>query len=280
MRIAILFHENERGRRLERYYITHLAKHWGEDGHEVEMVFGPEFVPADIAIVHVNLSVVPEPYLEAAARYPVSVNGRVGDIRKTTVSGNLVRAGDGYDGPAIVKANLNYGGRPERTLAAHPPGRLRRRLSRLGSHLSGRVHMGSQDEYRVYDSATEVPASCFKDDKVVVERFLPERDGEHYVIHNCHFLGDRVTGSCLWSTDPIITQQNIARSEREDSHPGIVAMREQMGFDYGKFDYVIHDGEAILIDANKTTGAEDTTEPRKLERRRFMAEGLYSFLDT
>jgi hypothetical protein len=278
MRIAILFHENECGRRLERYYITHLANHWREDGHNVDMVFGPEVVPADIAVVHVNLSVVPDAYLEAAARYPVSVNGRVGDIRKTTVSANLVREGDGYNGPVIVKANLNYGGRPERLLAAHPPGRFRRRLSRLRSHLKGSVHMGSQDEYRVYESFAEVPGSCFHDDGVVVEKFIPERDGDYYVIHNCHFLGDRVTGSCLWSQDPIITQQNIERSEREDSHPGIVALREAMGFDYGKFDYVMRDGEPILIDANKTTGAEDTTEPRKLERRRFMAEGLYSFI--
>jgi hypothetical protein len=279
MRIAILFHENERGRRLERYYITHLAGHWREDGHEVEIVYGPSFVPADIAVVHVNLSVVPAPYLEAAARYPVAVNGRVGDIRKTTVSANLVHEGDGYDGAVIVKANLNYGGRPERLLAARPPGRLRRRLSRLRSRVTGSVHVGSQDEYRVFDSIAEVPPSCFHDDGVVVEKFIPERDGEHYVIRNCHFLGDRVTGSRLWSLEPIITQQNIARSEREDSHPGIVALREEMGFDYGKFDYVVKDGEPILIDANKTTGAENTTDPRKLERRRFMAEGLYSYLE-
>ena len=94
---------------------------------------------------------------------------------------------------------------------------MRRRFSRVRDNLTGKVHVGPQDEYRVYDTVAEVPPACFKDERVVVERFFPERDGEHYVIHNCHFLGDRVTGSCLWSRDPIITQQNIERSEREEN---------------------------------------------------------------
>jgi hypothetical protein len=32
----------------------------------------------------------------------------------------------------------------------------------------------------------------------------------------------------------------------------IVTARNELGFDYGKFDYVIHDGEAVLLDINTT----------------------------
>ena len=32
----------------------------------------------------------------------------------------------------------------------------------------------------------------------------------------------------------------------------ILAMRHELGFDYGKFDYVIHEGEAVLLDINAT----------------------------
>ena len=31
--------------------------------------------------------------------------------------------------------------------------------------------------------------------------------------------------------------------------------RRDLGFDYGKFDYVIHEGRAILLDANSTPGS-------------------------
>ena len=82
-RIVLMFHEHDR-RRLGRYVITRLAKTWREDGHEVVFAFGPRFVPGDVGILHVDLSVVPDPYLESAARYPVVLNGGISDIRKST----------------------------------------------------------------------------------------------------------------------------------------------------------------------------------------------------
>ena len=63
-----------------------------------------------------DLSVVPSNYLEFASLYPVAVNGRLADIRKSHVSANLTAPGDGWDGPVIVKSNLNYRGLPEQVL--------------------------------------------------------------------------------------------------------------------------------------------------------------------
>ena len=72
-RIAILFHKNDRHHNLDRYSIVQLAKVWQAAGHEVVHVFGPDkFVPADLALVHVNLSVVPEGYIQLARRYPIA----------------------------------------------------------------------------------------------------------------------------------------------------------------------------------------------------------------
>ena len=70
-------------------------------------------MPADLVLLHVNLSVVPDEYLELASRYPIVVNGKAKDIRKSTYSTLRVTRDDPYAGPVIVKSNLNYAGVPE-----------------------------------------------------------------------------------------------------------------------------------------------------------------------
>jgi hypothetical protein len=114
-RFAVLCHERERGLDPARYLVHHFEEFWREDGHDVAYLFGTErFVPADIVLVHVDVSVVPESYLEFAARYPIVLNGRVRDIRKTTTSRYLLRPGDDWRGPVIVKTDLNHAGNRER----------------------------------------------------------------------------------------------------------------------------------------------------------------------
>ena len=117
MLIVNLFHKNDRFYNPARYIVHDMAGFWRADGHEVVYVYGVKrHVPADLLLVHVNLSVVPEEYLEYALRYPIALNGRVRDIRKSTLSRNLVAYGDDWDGPVIVKTDLNYAGQPERLL--------------------------------------------------------------------------------------------------------------------------------------------------------------------
>ena len=115
--IAVLFHERESPERLPFYAVNYLARYWREDGIKVHFCFGIDsLVRADILLLHVNLSVVPQAYLDAGKGYPVALNDRVQDIRKSTLSENLLSPGDAWDGPVIVKSDLNYGGIPERLL--------------------------------------------------------------------------------------------------------------------------------------------------------------------
>ena len=110
-RIVIIFHEQQRHWAVDRYLISKMADLWHEDGLEVRYVFGvDEFVHADLAILHVDLSVVPEEYLELASRYPITLNGRVRDIRKSSFSKNLLAPHDDFNGKVIVKTDLNHGG--------------------------------------------------------------------------------------------------------------------------------------------------------------------------
>jgi hypothetical protein len=95
--IAILFHENNRKHDLSSYAIAFLAEFWRQDGNRVRYLFGThKFVPADLLLIHVDLSIVPDEYLEFASRYPIALNKVPKDIRKAQVSTNLVRRGDSY----------------------------------------------------------------------------------------------------------------------------------------------------------------------------------------
>ena len=95
MRIAILLHKNDTKEILQSSLITYLAEFWREDGHEVLFLFGTEeFISADILIVHVDLTIVPDSYLEFAKQYPIVLNGNVKDIRKSTISKILLNQDD------------------------------------------------------------------------------------------------------------------------------------------------------------------------------------------
>src|SRR5438067_8844409 len=112
--IAVLFHEKNRKRHLRSYAISFLAEFWRQDGHRVHFLFGTrKFVPADLVLIHVDLSIVPDEYLEFASRYPIVLNRAAKDIRKSRVSTNLVRRCDSYSWHVIDKSDLNYGVTPE-----------------------------------------------------------------------------------------------------------------------------------------------------------------------
>ncbi len=45
-------------------------------------------------------------------------------------------------------------------------------------------------DYRVYESAKQVLSEYFGHPQLVVERFLPEREGDLYFARSYHFVGD------------------------------------------------------------------------------------------
>lgn len=260
-RIAILVHENQYRIRVD-YMIDTYAKFWREDGHEVLTVVGTkEWVPADLVIVHVDLSVVPQEYLDFAARYPVALNAKVRDIRKSSFSRQLLKRGDIYNAPVIVKSDLNYGGLAEAIFGVNRAALFR----------------GPKD-YKVFPSLSVVPSSVFDHPGMVVEKFLPEQVDGLYYMRAMVFVGDRISCTRMSSPTPIVNGRTQVNVEDVEPHPEIVKRKEELGFDIGKFDYVIHQGRPILLDTNKTVGSPpDTTDPVVVAGRRLRAEGLYSF---
>jgi hypothetical protein len=276
MRIAVLFHERERDVDPAGYLVHHLAKLWREDGLEVGYLYGTgRFVPADLVLAHVDLSVVPEPYLEFAARYPIVLNGRVRDIRKTVTSRYLVRPGDDWDGPVIVKADLNHGGYPE-YLSSLTGLRRVRVVRALRRRLGG---IPTSRDYRIFERLADVPASLLERPDLVVERFLPAVEDGLYHLHMYQFLGDCERCARLSSPEPVLKADTSESARSVEPHPAARAWREELGLDYGKIDYIVRGEEVILLDANKTTGSITTylewSELRAARRRQ--ADGIHAY---
>ncbi|MFP5479541.1 MAG: hypothetical protein ACLGIE_07610 [Alphaproteobacteria bacterium] len=197
---------------------------------------GQRFRPADAAILHVDQSVVDQAYLDLAARYPVAVNGQARDIRKQVVSRNLVRRDSDWDGPVLVKSDLNCGGRPEYVLAQR----------------GGAAPTPPPPQYDLYDRIDQVPDPVWDDTSRVVERYLPERRDGMNVLRIWSFLGDYER--CSWYTSPetIVKGRNIVSFGPAEVPDLLREERRRLGIDYGKFDFALGPEGPVLYDANKT----------------------------
>ena len=279
--IVVLVHEH--GALEPRYLLHALANVWRErDGVRVTVLNGPQPDPltADLAILHVDLTVVPANHLEYVRQYPQVINARVADISKRTVSTNLVHRGDGFDGPAIVKTNRNSGGRSEAALAARHGSFLQKCSLALRRRLpwSWRSALES-DEYPIFKTVSQVPRGVWRNRDLVVERFLPERRDGCFCVRTWTFLGDRELHSLAYARQPIVSADNIIDREPLAEVPlELRRMRRELGFDYGKFDYAIANGRVVLFDVDRTPLFSGAAEQRSEPDVARLAEGVLMYL--
>ncbi len=270
-----------------------MVRVWEEMGIEVRTAHGPDDPAAreaaDLVIPHVNLTVTPPSYRAFLDGQPRVLNRGVYDISKRVISEHLVEAEDGYEGPVVVKSDLNYGGLPEATLEHRARrrtlrGRIRRRLigdpplqvDEPTTPLADVTTMRPTN-YRVFERKQDVPPAVWDNPRLVVERFLPERRGDDYVIRVYFFLGDREFHQLRGGPEPIVKGPGQTIREPAEPNPDIVALRRRMGWDYGKFDYVVRDDGVVLLDANRTPGVGRIPE-QSARAGRFLAPGIESVL--
>ena len=264
--IAVLLDETISEREYPRFRVAHLARRWEKMGFAVRVTRSlGELRDADLVVPQIDRSVLPRKVRKVLAEHPRVVNRRVSEIRRTSFSENLVSGEDAYEGPVLVKTNANCGGIPERKAARRLP--LPRRVAfGAGAFLRAarrtvrarslsplaRTELLMPRRYPVYPKPAAVPPEVFRNPSLVVEKFLPERDGADYVLRSYAFFGP--DGFAVRSKGPhrIVKGASGHAPEFVEPHPDVVAVRERLGFDYGKFDYTVHDGEAVVFDVNWT----------------------------
>ena len=240
-----------------------ICRIWSERGHHVAIARASRSatIKADCALLHIDTTTIDPAWLPRFEPGMPVLNGRVLDISKRRISRSLVRPGDGYAGPVIVKTDANFYGIPQFPMTAMHAGTIASRQHvTLADWRSKRLL--PLDTYPIMASAGEVPDWVWPHPDVVVERFTPERDGDLYVLRNWIFFGSREFGLKLYSRHPIVKAGNRERYEYIDGVPEELRVeRRRLGFDFGKFDYVMHEGRAILLDANKTPTASAAETP-------------------
>lgn len=256
-----------------KYVISALALHWQSWGHK--LIHGPaRSLDTDLGILHINKTCLKESEVPAVAPGRLLLNRHVLDISKSTLSQLRLHQGDDWDGPVMVKSNLNSFGNPELRLRRRGViEKARRRLARSFWRLARTL---PSNDYPLLPHLSMVPSWVWEREDLLVERFMPERQGDLYSIRGWLFFGERGYAYRLFSASPMVKTGNITHFEiLSKVPPELHEFRRSRHFDFGKFDYIEVEGRPVVIDINKTP---TTIAKPDSPRLRDLAEGIYDFI--
>lgn len=265
------------------YFLAGMIRGWWRPaGIEVLLHQGTAAPPpADLAVLHVDLTRVPAAYLALAAGYPRCLNGRVGDISKRRVSAARLAEGDDYDGPVIVKSDLNHGGASERALRRAAAGGWRAALDRLAERLPLPWRGPAQGRYRVFERREQLPAWVWRRPELIVEPLYVERRDGLFALNQWYCLGEAEIVSTLLASGPLVKIANVVRRLplHREVPEALRARRAELGIDYAKIDYIVQDGRPRVIDVNTAPhmGPDRLEHPRMAEVCATLAAGLEGF---
>lgn len=275
MNIGILLHEFTQTDRPG--LIAYICDAWREAGHRISLIRGiPQNLPSiDALIAHVNLTVVPPQYTDFFGQFGTVINRDITNISKRFVSRNLLARDDPWGGEVIVKTDRNFGGIPEKMIErasrGEPP------LSSIVQRPWRKVEHVHPGDYPVFTHMSEVPTGVWRNPNLVVEKFIPERDGEMYCNRVSHMMGDKVLCRRVYSRSKVIKGSRIEWSEEVDLPDDFDEVRSGLGLDYGKIDFVVHNNRMHVLDVNKTPGRLGDEEIDARVGRK-LASGLEKFI--
>ncbi|MCA9193995.1 MAG: hypothetical protein KDB03_19625 [Planctomycetales bacterium] len=297
------------------YLIDHYAMRWKAAGYTVIDHIGLSDIPfADIVIVHINSTVIPQQFVDVIRTLPRVINGKVLDASRRRFSQLLLSKTDDYAGPVIVKTNANYGGWPEyvRDNKSNQKSKLRyftsnavsgnqslpRRLIWLVKAMAGiRTHHFASKQwpwkieyswetvdaldpmrYPIFGDIKNVPIGVWDNDNLIVERYVSNRHKGLYYMYYYVFFGDKEISGRLGSLNPIVKFGNCVSDELVPVPDEARQWRKDLGIDFGRFDFVESGGKYFLIDVNTTEGGGKMNYGFSAEID-FLASGLKYYMD-
>lgn len=278
-----MLHERDLETESRKYRIWPIVENWRRSGIDVRIVRGPEpCLDADVLVPHIDCSYIHDDYWDVISAHPRVVNGGIRDIRKTSISENLIGPDDPWEGPVIVKTNNNSGGYMDLEHSDRTgPSLFDRLRKRAAWHpLIQPRSLGwtkTLTEYPIFRHPSAVPRSAWKNPHVVVEKFFePDRNEEgEYVLYLWIVFGNRGLGRTLLSSDLFVKNVSSTLGSFENPPTEILTVQKQFGLDYGKIDYIFHRGRPVLLDINWTpTVSGDAFSEPYVQQCEELAAGL------
>lgn len=268
-RIAVISHKFDKFAR-RSYLLSGILKEAEQAGVEVEVTAGHRrFADADLAILHVDATIVDPEYSALARRYRRTVNLEIRNIGKSRISGAVLTRGESWPGRVIVKTELNACGAPEF---------YHNQVAALRGKPAPHPEVRSLRDYVLFDHIGDVPEEVWRDPQLVVERFLPECDPRGFALRTWVFFGDRETCSRCIGTEPVVKGASVIARELASVPDELRQARARLKFDYGKFDFAMHDGRPILFDANFTPTVPENLSEELSRSAKELAQGLLELL--
>lgn len=256
-----------------RFFLQKLLGFLQKQGFVVQIVSGVQKkVAADIAIAHIDLTIMPKEYQDYLNDYPIAINGKACNISKSLISENLVSENDQYGGPVIVKTDANFGGVPE---LVH-----QKNIGLIDKAVRFERPWRKVDSldtacYPRFDSIKNVPSGVWKNKRLIVEKFLPEINKEgQYCLRHWYFFGDKEVTIFSSSENPIIKTPLISPRIIGEVPEKVRTLRQKLNVDFGRFDYVIVDGEPVIYDVNTTPAIGDVSEELLAGKLSELAKGI------
>ena len=252
------------------YLIAHLVMRWLDAGHQVVHHIGCENLSdADLVFLHVDKTVVPDRYIDCVSDYPVVINRRIRDISRSNYSQHRLAEGDDYDGLVIVKTNANYGGVPEN---------IANKAAENRKMDWSTIQTINPIKYPVFNHIRHVPEQAWHNKHLFIERYYPEYENGLFHVRYWGFLGDKSYSGRIASKNPIVKFGNAVSVEKEIPVPDEIRQwKTALNMDYGRFDFVVHQGKSVLLDVNKTMGGSATMEGYK-DQLDILASGIENYV--
>ncbi|MCP3661081.1 MAG: hypothetical protein GY696_01075 [Gammaproteobacteria bacterium] len=252
------------------YALDHYALRWRDAGHQVIDHIGLDNIPpADIVIVHIDLTVIPEEYVQLINQLPKTLNGNIVDSSRRRFSQLTLSKSDDYKGAVIVKTNANFGGIPEHNLVKRSPGKT------VYSWSDTKVL--SPSRYPIFKDINSVNPGVWENDNLIVEPFIRNFENGLYYVRYYIFFGDKEFSGRIGSPNPIVKFGNSVVDEEIPLPDEVKRWREELKIDFGRLDYLESEGKYYLIDVNKTEGGGNLNYEYS-EELDFLASGLEFYM--
>ena len=282
-----------------KYAVDHYALRWKDAGHWVIYHIGPDDIPeADVLVLSIDLTIVPQVYVDLIKQYPLVINGKILDISRRRFSKLIVSRNSSYSGPVIIKTDTNYGGLSEHQSLNHKdlsgyhssnPLIFVIKAFRIAQAIGWKwkrdvfrrwVKVESMNplKYPIFEDISSVPDGVWENNNLIVERFIDNSEGDLFYTNYCIYFGDKEIAGLLVSTSPIVKFENAVSDVETPIPDQMRDSREKLNIDYGRFDYVEAGGKYYLIDVKKTDGGSHTNYQYPTEMD-FIASGLDYYLE-